>query len=92
MENTKKVYDYKPELKAEILEDCLSIPISSTQMLRVLLVRDEHLGIRVSAQKWWRETRDGEWVPGKGFMMTGRQALKMGKALQDVGKRIINVK
>jgi hypothetical protein len=76
----------------DILREIGKIPLSSTQEYRILLVRDEDLGIRISAQKWWRPNREEEWKAGKGFLLTGRQASEMGRMLTECGNQILNVK
>ena len=76
----------------EIIEVIDTVVISNTQEIRTLLVRDERLGLRVSCQKWWRESTDDEWKAGKGFFLNGREAVDIGVALQKVGNRIIHIK
>jgi hypothetical protein len=54
----------------EILEDIGEMPISSTQKIRVLKVKDSYTGkTRLSVQKWWRPDSDQEWLAGKGFKL-----------------------
>jgi hypothetical protein len=78
--------------KAEIIKEVGRVVISNTQEIRTLLVRDENLGLRVSCQKWWRESTDKEWKAGKGFFLSGREAVEVGEALQAVGNEIIHIK
>lgn len=76
-----------------ILKEFGEIPISSTQKLKVSLVYDGYLGQpRIAAQKWYREDRTLPWKIGKGFKLTGRQAVEMGNMLSELGKEMIHVK
>lgn len=52
------------------------MPVSDSQKLRILLVKDDNHNFKVSAQTWLLE--DGEWQPGKGYFLTGRQAMMLG--------------
>lgn len=82
----------KNNFKANIIKVIDQIPISNTQEIRTLLVRDEKLGLRVSCQKWWRESTDDEWKAGKGFFLSGRDAVQLGEALMQVGNEIIHIR
>lgn len=77
---------------ASIIEEIGTISISNTQQYRILLVKDEDMGTRISAQKWWRKGEDEDWNVGKGFFLSGREAVKMGKMLQEAGSKIMHVK
>lgn len=81
--------DCKHEM--DILREIEIVPVSNTQEIRVLLVRDKSLGVKISLQKWWRPDVDSDWRIGKGFLMDGRQSLKIGRALTSVGGEIVNI-
>jgi hypothetical protein len=78
--------------KAEILDTIGELEFSNTQKLRVLLVRDPEIGVSISCQKWWRPNGNSEWVAGKGFMLDGRECLRLSDYLGKAGKRIIHLK
>lgn len=77
---------------ADVLDTIGEIELSNTQKIRVLLVRDPDMGVRISCQKWWRPNSKSEWVAGKGFMLDGRECLKLSEYLGKAGKRIIHLK
>jgi hypothetical protein len=79
-------------MNCEVLEVLSDITISSTQKIMTLIIRDENNKVVVSQQKWWRLVDSDPWSPGKGFQVNGRMAVRMGKALQEAGSKIITIK
>ena len=71
--------------KDEILEVVGEIPLSNTQMLRVLKVKDEHGTVSISAQKWWRHNDKEDWAVGKGFNLEPTHAVNLGVMLTKGG-------
>lgn len=66
------------------------VEISNTQQLRVEIIESEG-GVeekRISIQKWWRGTKQGEWVPAKGVFAKKEEAVQLldliAKAIDEV--------
>lgn len=82
----------KNNFKAEIIKEVDKVIISNTQEIRVLLVRDPNTGLKISCQKWWRESTENEWKAGKGFFLNGRDSVQLGQALLAVGNETIHIR
>jgi len=62
------------QFKDTILSEIGEVVISNTQKYRVLIVLDNITSKRViSAQKWWRESTDVDWIAGKGFKLNKKK-------------------
>ncbi len=71
------------KFKATILSTEGIIPETDTLEYRVLVVRDELSRLRISAQAWWVDEKyPGVWNPGKGYFLTARNALTVGKMIR----------
>jgi hypothetical protein len=71
----------------KILEEVGEIVLSNTQKLRVLIVSDYETGKTVlSAQKWFRRTKEDEWIASKGFKLSGSNAEQLGVLTECKGR------
>jgi hypothetical protein len=74
-----------------ILSDLGDVPISATQKYRVLIIRDSVTGeVVTSAQRWWRESREHEWVVGKGFKLDKQQSRELAFLLLEASSKLDN--
>lgn len=76
--------------KDDILQDIGEIPVSNTQKIRVLKVKDYSTGkVTLSVQKWWRAGKQSEWVVGKGFKIDSKQAKELAELIA-LGEKTLN--
>jgi len=70
------------KFKETILKEFGTIDVAEDLKHQVLMVRDEYKRIRISAQVWWLDK--GVWQPGKGYLLTGRQALSLATTMNSL--------